>query len=42
MKKMNKCRKAVFGIVTIIIIIINLEAFILSTFFDMTQEHPFS
>ena len=42
MKRMSPCRKAVFGIVTVIIIIINLEAFILSTFFDMTSEHPFS
>ena len=38
---MNTKRKVIFGIVTALIIIINVEAFVLSTFFDMTKEHPF-
>lgn len=39
---MNCARKTVFGIVMALLIAINLEAFVLSTFFDMTKEKPFS
>ena len=38
---MNIGRKVIFAVVTIVVIIINVEAFVLSTFFDMTKEKPF-
>lgn len=38
---MNIGRKVIFGVVTVVVIIINVEAFVLSTFFDMTKEKPF-
>ena len=42
LSRMNCCRKTCFGIVLAILIAINLEAFVLSTFFDMTKDEPFS